>query len=647
MDKEKYINEITIIISKKKMNSLKKFLILFAVILLGNFAYIRSEKPITDLTTSNIESEVLKSKFGFIMFYSIDCRHCQAIDPIYEETARDFMSIMSKQDESLSESDRLMKTKLEGLNFYKLNSKTNPELMIKYKIDSVPTIVWFNNVKDHYKVYDSETEMPSYFYKFAMENVEFEVPNVNMDQLVSMSKDKEFEGKNVMLFVGDIEKHMFVYKNLMNSAWNMGYKHLFQTNDENIRNLYKIDSNPQKYDVLVFKAKEKKMYMEQFEKMNLSDFDFIDFDSSQTTNHLMSGKYNSNFDLSKAHPVKKIETLLKLFSLYPVNRFTHENEKMITRGIPTLTLVHDFDWDSGEYTEMMNAFTRAAMKYRREIFFMLATKYTKLSQVFTESFRLYKQDLPALCMTSISNEKQSNIDKYRKITKGDSFSESDIVQFIENWKSMNLANFVASEDLPEQSQDENNIHKLVADNFKSKVEDQGKYILLTMCSDRLDICVKFHERLVRVANKLKNSDKIMIAEMNPYTNEIDTFEIQYIPSIYLIPDRGDKLKNFTQYKGRLTTREIIRWIRENTNLGEFEETTLPIEDVLMKEEDLNELKPIDLEVKGMSRKVYEKMIDPVQKEMWVFPNKEEAKKEEEVFEIFFYNFFMNKTKDEL
>lgn len=626
---------------------MKKFLIVFAAILMSNFASIKSEKSIVDLTSSNIDSEVLKSKYGFVMFTSSDCRHCQAVEPIFEETARDLKAMMTKPEESLSEKDRLLRSKLEGLGFYRLNSKTNPELMTKFKVDALPTIIWFNNVKDHYKVYDADTEMSSYFYEFALRNVEFDVPEINMDGLLSLSKEREFGERNVLLFIGDAEKNKFVFKNLVSTAWNMGYQHLFQTNDERIKMTYKIESAPEKYDVLVFKTKDKKMYLEQFERMSLSDHDFVDFDTSQSTNHLMSGKYNSSFDLSKAHSIKKIETLLRLFSHYPVNRFTYENEKLITRGVPTVTLVHDYDFDSAEYTEMMNALTRVAIKYRREIFFMLATKYTKLTQVFSESFRLFRKDLPALCMTSVSNEKQSNIDKYRRVTRGVSFSERDIVEFIENWKSMRLQNFLASEEMPEKPHDENNLYKLVAENFKSKIEEQGKYILLTLCSDRLDICVKFRERLIRIASKLKNSDRIMIAELNPYTNEVDNFEIQYIPSIYLIPDRGDKLKNLLQYKGRLSTREIIRWLRENSNLGEFEENSLPIEDVLMKEEDLNELKPIDLEVKGMSRKVYEKMVDPVQKEMWVFPNKEDAKREQEVFEIFFYNFFKNNTKDEL
>ncbi len=630
--------------------------IIFGIVILSQLSAINSNKNIIELNSDNLEREISKSKYGFIMFYSIDCSHCQAIDPIYEETAREYKTKMTKARENLSEEERLFISNLDGLNFYKLNSNMNPELMTKYKIDSVPTIVWFNREKDHYKVYDSETEMPSYFYDFALEYVRFDVPEINMQNLLNMFSDREFEKeKNVLLFVGDINSKMFYFKKIVDSAWNLGYRNLFHTNDMSVRKTYEINSNSDlsthKFDVLIFKVKDKRISIEQFERMNLSEHDFVDFNNLETSSGTINDrKYDSKFDLSKSVSIKKIENLLKLFSYYPVNRFTHQNEKMISTGVPTLTLVHDYDLESSEYTEILNMFTRVAFIYRREIFFMIATKYTKLTQVFSESFRLYKNDLPALCMTSVSNEKQSDIDKFRQVIKpGDNsgISQNNIIEFIEKWKSMKLKNFKTSEAIPEISPDENYIHKLVSDNFTTKIEEQGKYVFLTLCSEKLDVCNRFRERLIRIANKMKNSDRIMIAEMDPYLNELDDFDIQYIPGVYLIPDRGEKMKNLKQYKGRLSTREIITWIRENSNLGDFEEISLPIEDILIKEEDLNEIKPIDFSVKGMSRKVYEKLVDPIQKEMWEFPNKNEALKEEEVLEIFFYNFFRNKTKDEL
>jgi len=345
------------------------------------FSKINCIKPKSDnvieLDSMNIESEVIKSKFGLILFYSLDCRHCQAIEPIYDEAARDFKKIFSKDEEKLSEKEKILKSKLEGLNFFRINSKKNQDLMIKYKINSVPVILWYNLEKDHYRIYDSETELPSYFYKFAMKNLEFNVPELNIDSLITLTNEKKIKGKNVMLFVGDINLNEYAYKNFINIAWNIGLKNLFHTNDHKIKSIFKIDdSSLDKFDVVVFKTKDRSFSLERFEKMNLSLYDFIEFDNSILSS---LGKYSSYFDLAKASPIKKIKNLLKLFKSDPINRFTHENEKIITTGIPTITLVHDYDIDSTEYTESLRIFTRVALKYRREIYFMLATKYTKIS----------------------------------------------------------------------------------------------------------------------------------------------------------------------------------------------------------------------------------------------------------------------------
>lgn len=624
------------------------YLIIFFSISICKINCIKSESEyVIELDSMNIESEVIKSKYGFILFYSIDCSHCQAIEPIYDEAARDFKKIMSNEEVKLTEKEKLLKTKLEGLNFYRINSKKNQDLMIKYKINSVPQIVWYNLEKDHYKIYDSENELPSYYYKFAMKNIEFNVPELNIDSLSTLSTEKKIRGKNVMLFVGDINVNEYSYKNFMNTAWNIGLKNLFHTNDDKVKSIFKIDSSSDKFDVVVFKTKDRSFSLERFEKMNLSLYDFVEFDNSILSS---LGKYNSKFDLAKASPIKKVKNLLKLFRSDPINRFTHENEKIISTGIPTLTLVHDYDIDSTEYTETLRIFTRVALKYRREIFFMLSTKYTKMSKMLAESFKISKLNIPILCLTSISNEKQSQIDKYRKkLEKGNSriFSEENITEFIEKWKSMQLPSYVASEDIPENPHDENNIVKLVGDNFKSTIEEKDKYILLALCAERLEVCVKFRQRLIRIANKLKNSNRIIIAELNPYENEMDSFEFRYIPSVFLIPDKGEKLKNINQYKGRLETVEIIKWVKEIAQLGDFEEVSLPIEDTLMKEEIMNELKPYDLEIKGTLNKLYQKLIDSEQMKLWDYPNREEARKEQEILDSHLINFFTNFTKEEL
>lgn len=628
----------------------KQFILFLFIYIVIAIHSIKCQENVIELNNENFEKEIIKTKYGFILFYSTDCRYCKAIYPIYSETATEHSNIINKTGD-LTDHEKQIKNKLENLGFFKINTTNNLDILTKYKITSIPTIIWYNNDQDHYIIYDSETEMPSYFFNFAKKHSGFDVKEINMENLIELASSSELDGQNILLFIGDIKDKAYFYKNIVNTAWNLGFNNLYYSNDDNIKLLFKLSLSPEKFDVLIFKIHNKKISFEDFESINITKEDFADelhlsHDGEDNLGNKSMQKYNPNFDLLKVHPIKKIERLLKLFSFPVINRFSHENEKIISTGNPTLVLVHDYEIDSQEYRQIMKSYFRIALKYRREIYFMLSSKYTKLTKVFTEAFRLYKEDFPALCLTSESTEKNIEIDKYRKVNKGTPISEENIIEFIEDWKNKRLKKYISSEDIPEKPFDEHNIYKLVADNFDSIINRTEKFILLSLCSDKLDVCTKFRERLNRISLKLKNAEKIMIAEFNPYLNEIEIFEIRYLPTLVLLPMHGDKLSDPKIYQGRLSTLDIVNWLKENTML-ELDEVNLPIENILMKEEDLFEIKPLDLEQKAIARKVYEKMSDPVQRQLWVFPNKEEADLEQAVIDKFLKIFFKTGLKDEL
>jgi hypothetical protein len=346
-------------------------------------------------------------------------------------------------------------------------------------------------------------------------------------------------------------------------------------------------------------------------------------------------------------------------------------------GIPTITFVHDYDIESKEYADVLKYLTEISMKYRRDLLFMISSKYSKITQLFAEVFSLDKKYFPAVCLTSIlkTSVGDQKIDKYRLVSnldpysnlkskreleyqreleakskksksysddnKSDVITKEKIIEFIEDWKNMNLPVFHPSEETPKEPKDEYNIYKFVANNFKRNLKNnENKFILLTICSNRLEICEKFRERLIRISHKLKKTDKIIVGEFNPYLNEIDgEFEAKNIPSVFLLPDRGERIKDAKRYEGRLNTRDIVNWAIEQCDLKNYEENKLPLQETLFLEEDLNDLKALDMENKSISRMVYTKIMDPVQKELWEFPEKEEIKLESDFYEDFYMRFF--------
>ena len=77
----------------------------------------------TELNTKNFDESIQNSNYVVVDFYADWCPPCKIVQPVLE---------------SLSE-------EMEDVNFYKINVDNNSEIANKFKIMSIPTIVYFKN----------------------------------------------------------------------------------------------------------------------------------------------------------------------------------------------------------------------------------------------------------------------------------------------------------------------------------------------------------------------------------------------------------------------------------------------------------------------------------------------------------------------
>jgi thiol-disulfide isomerase/thioredoxin len=550
-------------------------------------------KVVIDLDSGNIDSLINANPMGFIKFYSPGCPHCQTIEPVFEESAK------------------LVKNKGLEAVFLRIDGDKHPEVMTRFEVTEVPTILWFNNARKQLVAYNGDTEMSSYFITYIEQQLLFDTPEITFeqwkDEVTSLEAENFENEKNILVIVGDRMKDEDNFHKIANAAWNVGVKSIVCTKDPQFTEFYGLQEDRVNvpFGLLMFKVRNGRASIDRFENIIVTKEE-MQVDESRP---------NSLVNL-------KLENLIRLYSKEIINIFNEENEKLIIQAIPTLVLVHNYQFGSTQYDDMLTALTGVALLYRREIFFMYGSPQTKFTQIFAESYRLHEAEMPVMCLAAPGFSDM--LEKYKRVLniEGRAPSAEEIINFIEEWKNVTLKPYVSSEPIPIIPVDENGIIKLVGDTFKNTVELPEKDLILLLCSEKLEACNKFRTIFTRVANKLKKNEKLIFAEVNPYFNEIEFVGFDQMPSLVLFSDRENKLANFKEHKGKLTTREIIKFIKENTVHAITKEESLPNEEILLREEIMNEVKAMDLEQKGIARKLYDTLTDPEQKNLFKTPEKE-------------------------
>lgn len=236
------------------------------------------------------------------------------------------------------------------------------------------------------------------------------------------------------------------------------------------------------------------------------------------------------------------------------------------------------------------------------------------------------------------------IEKYRLTLSSNVVTMlNEIKSFLIKYNKKELVQYVSSEVIPNPVIDSNGLHRLVGINYSETIK-QKKDILVVFCSEKIKECREFMPRLEKMAFRLKNSRDLIIASVNPYTNEIDFGGFNYLPGIILFPDvnmnKGDQ---GIEYKGKALTRDIIKFIKENVR-HPIEVNEADEKDV--KEEYTKEIKRINLNEKGIGRKLFIQLSDPELSKMYLMPNKEVVKTELEYIQHIIYSYDYQHTAEE-
>jgi hypothetical protein len=473
-------------------------------------------------------------------------------------------------------------------------------------------------------LYSGNTEMKESFMEFVESQLSFEVKEIKFDDW----KEKiypELVGKTskVLIFVGDKAKHINIFNRVMNPAWNEEIKHLYWSNDARFYSYYNIDDN--KFDFLLFKIRGvesegdklgKFNHIDQYEKLNINEAD-CELDKKIIT--------------INTYQQSKVERLLKLFSHDIVSLFDSDKERLIVLGIPTLILSHNFELGSAEYDKMLHNYSTLARSYRKEALFLIGSPITKFTQILTESFGLKPKEFPNMCMLSTNDPGRETIQKYKVYLNNKTKAPSleILTRYVEKWFDNKLEPYINSEETPTDDYTTKNhgIVKLVGKNFYTIVMKPGYDVVLLLCHEKIDECKKFKEIYKRIVKKLNRNQNLLFTECNPYLNEINFVGYETIPGIVMFPDKDHKIVHNIDYKGRLTTRDIIEWIKEKAVHKLAYEDPLEDSEYSIKEE-TGLLKAINLGDHGIVNKLHDAVIDQDQYDLFsTKPDRDAVNKE--------------------
>jgi thiol-disulfide isomerase/thioredoxin len=589
--------------------------LIFITIFTFIFKILNCDDLINELTSESIDSFLRNKQMGFIMFYSPDCPFSQSIKPVFEESAK------------------LVQEKgMKNITFSRVNIDKNSDLMERFSFFDIPSIIWFDNNRNLFNLYSGNTEMASAFLDFIETQSSFKPSQIDFN----LWKEKIYPdlresggSKKALVFVGDIhkEKERKIFYSVMNTAWNEGIKNLYWTTDEKFHSYYKIDKD--KYNFLMFKIRKEEIRIKDgieslmsynnidtFEKLNIIDSD-CELDKEIKV---------LNTDMNN-----RVEKILKLYSQDPISIFESEKERMIVLGIPTLVLAHNFEQGSDEYEKLLRNFLQITKKYRKEVFFMIGSPKTKFTQILTDSFNLKPQDFPTLCMLSVNDSARETIEKYKVSfeNKKEAPSVEMLDEIVQQWLNNKLEPFINSEEIAtdEQIKANDGIIKIVGRNFYNITMQPGYDVFLVLCHEKIEECKRFREIYKKVVRKLKKNDKLLFTECNPYNNEINFVGYESIPGIVMFPDKDHKIIQNTEFKGKLTTREIIKWIKEQAVHNITIDDSVENGEYDLKEE-INELKPIKLGESGALSKLHDFVVDILQYELYHTPaDREDINKE--------------------
>ena len=404
-----------------------------------------------------------------------------------------------------------------GVVFGRVDIEYNSKIRDDYKVYGMPTVLYFENgvKKEVYNGGRTADLIVEWFYKRIISKAH---------PLKSLDEIKSFERP---------DNHKFVY---------------FGNNPEKIKEFEKfIDSHGNTIFGLVKDEKLIKSYGKSPDTVvlfkNFDDPPYVDI-KNITAENLKHELRLNQFPLM----YENCDDLMRVTFNY---------------RLPSMILFRN-EADKQKTPSLDKTYLKMANKHRSKILFCKSDISSEFS----------KRIIKAVNITKVSAEKNEpsalildfvkGFNKWRLEDFFDECSDSNTVQFLQDWIDGKIKPPIKSEEIP--TKQDGPVYKLVNKSFKKEVLDNDLNVFVKFYSPNCPHCVKLKPTFEELADKLRNQKYLIIAEYNLLDNDFDWFQIRSYPTLILFK-AGDKDKPVF-YSGNRTVEDMMSFVLANSGNSE-------------------------------------------------------------------------------
>ncbi|XP_068963910.1 protein disulfide-isomerase A2 [Petaurus breviceps papuanus] len=259
---------------------------------------------------------------------------------------------------------------------------------------------------------------------------------------------------------------------------------------------------------------------------------------------------------------------LAIHSMHLVTEFNRETSSKIFGARILNHLLLFINQTLSTHKELLDGFREAAPPFRGEVLFVVVDVAGENDHVL-QYFGMNGTDAPTLRFINIDTTK-----KY--VPNTGEITAASVTTFCQDILSGRIKPHLRSQEIP-ADWDQNPVKVLVGKNFEQVVFDESKNVFVKFYAPWCTHCKEMAQTWEDLAEKYKDHEDIIIAELDSTANELEAFTIRGFPTLKYFPAGPDR--KVIEYTSARDLETFSKFLDSGGVLPEPEKPEVPIPEV--------------------------------------------------------------------